>query len=135
MNVMLDSDICIYLLNGKYPQLLKKMSAFPVGALSISSIVLAELENGIELSVHAEQNRARLTLFLAEIEVLSFDAAAAQVYGVVRSQLTKKGVIIGANNLLIAAHALSVNRALVTNNHREFSRVSTLKVLDWLAEP
>jgi tRNA(fMet)-specific endonuclease VapC len=134
MKIMLDSDICIYLLNGKHPQLLKKISEFPVDALAISSIVLAELENGVALSMHAEQNRARLNFFLAEIEVLSFNAAAAQAYGVIRSQLSRKGLLIGGNDLLIAAHALSVNHALVTNNHREFNRVPNLTVLDWLTE-
>jgi tRNA(fMet)-specific endonuclease VapC len=132
MKMMLDSDICIYLLNGTHPQLFKKIANLPIDAVAISSIVLAELENGVALSTHIERNRQRLDVFLAEIEVMSFDEAAAKCYGMLRSELTKKGLLIGGNDLLIAAHALSTHCALVTNNHREFSRVPDLTLLDWL---
>ncbi len=134
MKIMLDTDICIYLLNDKHPQLLEKIKNIPIDALAISSIALAELENGMQLSTHIERNQKRLAAFLSEIEVLQFNASAAKHYGIIRSQLTKKGLLIGGNDMLIAAHAVSANYVLVTNNHREFSRVPDLKILDWLAE-
>lgn len=68
------------------------------------------------------------------IEILSFDKDAAIAYGDVRSDLEKRGLVIGGNDLLIAAHALSLGVTLVTNNEREFRRVAGLNLENWVAD-
>ncbi len=71
-------------------------------------------------------------LFLSEIQVVPFDANAAREYGDIRADLEKRGLIIGGNDMLIAAHAKSLNLTLITNNQREFERVKGLKLENWL---
>jgi tRNA(fMet)-specific endonuclease VapC len=80
-----------------------------------------------------EENLRRLNALSQLIEVVPFDKDAAMAYGDVRSDLKKRGLIIGGNDLLIAAHALSLNLTLVTNNEREFSRVNGLRIENWVA--
>ena len=79
------------------------------------------------------QNRMALMAFLSEIEVLPFDGNAAREYGLIRWELTASGSLIGANDMLIAAHAKSLGYTLVTNNVREFERVSDLKIENWVS--
>ena len=69
--------------------------------------------------------------FLSGIAVIPFDAAAAREYGRIRADLKRKGTLIGANDLLIAAQAKSLDVTLVTNNTREFERVEGLKLENW----
>ena len=98
----------------------------------ISSITLAELEVGVYNSARPEQNQLALMTFLARIEVVPFDSEAAREYGIIRADLTRKGNLIGANDLLIAAHAKALDLTLVTNNTREFERVEGLKLENWV---
>jgi tRNA(fMet)-specific endonuclease VapC len=81
--------------------------------------------------MHSERNRAALEMFLMALEMTVFDAHAAEAYGDIRANLERAGNTIGGNDLLIAAHALSLDVTLVTNNEREFSRVSGLKTVNW----
>lgn len=81
-----------------------------------------------------EDNIRRLEALSEIIEVVAFDKDAAIHYGNIRSDLEKRGMIIGGNDLLIAAHAVSRNLVLVTNNTREFSRVSGLQIENWAAD-
>ena len=74
-----------------------------------------------------------LTQFAAPLEILPFDGEAAQYYGDLRAQLEKKGTPIGSLDMLIAAHALSLDNTLVTNNEKEFNRVSSLKIENWIS--
>ena len=99
--------------------------------LCISSITLAELEFGACKSNNPLKNRAALTIFLADIKILPFDDKAATEYGDIRATLEMHGTPIGANDLLIAAHARSLQLILVTNNLKEFERVDGLKVENW----
>ena len=98
----------------------------------MSAITFAELINGARKSQRVEDNLRRLNALSELIEVLPFDKDAALTYGSVRSSLEKRGLIIGGNDLFIAAHALSLNVTLVTNNEREFSRVDGLKIENWV---
>jgi tRNA(fMet)-specific endonuclease VapC len=82
-------------------------------------------------SSNPERNQLALTLFLANIDVVPFDDAAAVEYGRIRADLRRKGTPIGANGLMIAAHAKSLGMTLVTNNTREFSCVEGLTLEDW----
>ena len=132
MTVMLDTDICIYTIKRKPIHVLTRLEAFQPGMVVMSVITFAELINGAKKSQHVEANLRRLNALSELIEVLPFDKDAAMAYGDVRSDLEKRGLIIGGNDLFIAAHALSLKMTLVTNNQREFSRVNGLKIENWV---
>ena len=131
MKYMLDTDICIYLIRKKPPEVLQKFRGYSVGELGLSSITVAELQYGVQKSQYPDQNQQALEQFLLPLVMVDFDHRAAMVYGKIRSTLEKQGTLIGSLDMLIAAQALSLNVALVTNNTREFSRVPDLKVVNW----
>ena len=131
MKVLLDTDICIYVINRRDPKPLERLRAYAIGDVGISAISYAELRFGIENSTRPVENLERLERFLLPLEILPFDAEAARVYGKVRTQLKQAGSPIGNNDLLIASHALSLEVAIATNNSREFSRVKNLRIEVW----
>lgn len=100
----------------------------------MSSVTVAELHYGVAKSAHVERNRSALEQFLAPLVIVDFDVAAAAVYGTIRALLERRGTPIGSLDTLIAAHALSLDTTLVTNNEREFGRVPRLKLANWAAE-
>ena len=128
MKYMLDTNICIYTIKHKPPEVIK---AFLCHEPDISSITYGELMHGVEKSQAVERNRAAITLFLSAISILPFDSDAAEEYGAVRADLERKGTPIGPMDMLIAGHARSRGLILVTNNTREFFRVNELEVEDW----
>jgi len=128
---MLDTNICIYIIKKKPLKVLEILKRLDIGNVCISAITLAELEYGVEKSQQKERNKIALTTFLSPLEILTFSDNAAVTFGEIRAALEKKGQIIGAYNLLIAAHALSENLILVTNNTSEFSRIPGLSVQNW----
>ena len=87
--------------------------------------------HGVEKSTYREKNYLALSLFLSSITILQFDGIAAEKYGLVRAGLETMGTPIGPMDTLIAAHALSKDLIIVTNNTREFCRVAGLKLEDW----
>ena len=131
---MLDTDICIYIIKRKPASVLKRLESLQPGKLAMSAITFAELMNGAKKSQHVEANLARLNALGELLDIRTFDKQAAVCYGDVRSSLEKRGETIGGNDLLIAAHALSLGWTLVTNNEREFSRIEGLKVENWAEE-
>lgn len=131
---MMDTDICIYTIKRKPISVLKRLESLQPGMVVMSAITFAELMNGAKKSLFVEENVRRLHALSELIEVLPFGKNAAAVYGEVRSDLEKRGLVIGGNDLLIAAHALSLDLTLVTNNDREFSRVKGLKLENWAAD-
>lgn len=133
MKIMLDTNICIYLIKQRPQSLLDRFRSFPVGDIGISVITLAELEYGASKSSRPKQNREALGQFLSPLEVATFDRRATVAYGTVRAALEKKGRPIGAMDLLIAAHALSLGVRLVTNDEREFRHVPGLRVENWVS--
>ena len=134
MIYMLDTDICIYIVKRKTLRVLKRLELMQPDQLSMSAITFAELMNGAKKSQRVEANVSRLNALGEILEICSFDQQAAVAYGDVRSSLEKRGEVIDAHDLLIAAHALSLDRILVTNNEREFKRVEGLKVDNWAVE-
>ncbi len=134
MMFMLDTAICIYTIKRKPVQVLKRLEMLQAGMVLISAITFAELMNGAKKSSHVNDNIRRLNALSEIIDVIPFDKDAAVSYGDIRSDLEKKGMIIGGNDLLIAAHALSKDLTLVTNNVREFSRVDALKIENWATD-
>ncbi|WP_299983276.1 type II toxin-antitoxin system VapC family toxin [Desulfobacula sp.] len=128
---MLDTNICIYIIKQKPIRVIELFHKFPISNIAISSITFSELEYGVMKSTKPDQNQFALSQFVAPLEILPYDDDAAQHYGRLRAYLEKKGTPIGSLDMLIAAHALSVNCTLVTNNEKEFKRVQNLKIDNW----
>ena len=129
---MLDTNICIYIIKQKPPNVIERFYQTEISEIGISSITLSELLYGVSKSSKPEQNQIALTQFIAPLEILSYDDEAAQYYGELRAHLEKQGRPIGSLDMLIAAHALSANCVLVTNNEKEFTRVPKLKIENWV---
>lgn len=121
-------------MNGKHPQILKKMQSVGKDAMCLNAIVASELAFGVSKSEPAFQakNKLRLERFLASFEVLDWPSDALWTYGNIRSQLVASGTVIGELDLLIGAHALHAGLTLVTNNVREFERIEGLKLESWV---
>ena len=131
MRYMLDTNTIIYAKNAKPEIVLKKFQQYNPGDLCISAITMAELEYGVYNSLKPEQNRLALLMFLSNIEIIPFDTKAAEIYGQIRHDFKTKGELIGSNDLLIAAHAMSLGYTLITNNTKEFERVDGLILNNW----
>jgi tRNA(fMet)-specific endonuclease VapC len=131
LRYMLDTDISSYIMRGSEPSVMKRLAIVPVGDVCISAISKAELLYGVEVSPRAAQDRARLDVLLQHMVVLDFVQDAASDYAQIRGWLKKRGTMIGANDLFIAAHARCLGLILVTNNAREFRRVPRLSVENW----
>lgn len=132
MKYLLDTNTCICYLNGRSPRLKAKIVACPVADMAVCSVVKAELYFGAEKSRDPTKARVEQDAFLDRFTSLTFDDAAASIYGYVRAALTSSGRLIGPNDLLIACIALSSNSILVTNNTGEFARVPNLRFEDWI---
>ena len=133
MAYVLDTDTCIFLINRKrgYEAILRRLDGLRYGEVLLSAITLAELRYGVAKSRYRGKNDKALDEFILPLEVLPFDEDATKSYGEIRAALEKAGTPIGSMDLMIAAHAASLDMTLVTNNTRKFSRVSGLKVADW----
>jgi len=127
-----DTDICIYIMNERPPEVIQRFKQFDVGEVCVSAITVSELYYGVSKNQNRKLNKQRVKEFLLPLEILPYDEIAANIYGDIRSQLEKRGKTIGPLDFLIAAHALSRNLVLVTNNEKEFKRVKKLKVENWV---
>lgn len=132
MRYMLDTNICIYSIKHKPESVFRKLQEHDPSEICISSVTYAELVHGVEKSQAVEKNRLALVLLLANIEILDFDALAAEAYGKIRADLEKGGTPIGPLDMMIAGHAKSLDYCIVTNNTKEFSRVRGLKLENWV---
>lgn len=130
ISYMLDTNICIYMINARPPEVLARFKQERLGQIGVSSVTAAELAYGVAKS-GSTRNREALELFLAPLEVLPFDESVIWRYGELRSGLERRGQTIGALDTMIAAHALAANVILVTNNTREFVRVPDLRLQNW----
>lgn len=130
--ILLDTNICIYIINERPTQVLSRFQAYRAGEIGLSSIVAAELAYGVSKG-GADRNRRALDLFLAPLVILPFDERCIWKYGQLRTELEQQGEPIGSMDLLIAAHALNEGATLVTNNQREFSKVRGLALENWAA--
>lgn len=131
MKWLLDTNICIFLIKKRSAKVIARLEECIPGDVGISFITLAELQYGVEKSSRPESNREALQAFLIPLEIAFFDDAAAAAYGQLRAALESRGTPIGPLDMLIAAHALSLGCTLVTNNTKEFARVSALHLKDW----
>ncbi len=132
--ILLDTNICIYVINARPPAVLARFRQHRLGEIGVSSVVAAELAFGVAKSGSA-RNRQALEMFLAPLAVLPFDDAAAWAYGTLRAELERRGTSIGGLDTLIAAHAISRQAQLVTHHTREFAQVPGLQLADWASGP
>jgi tRNA(fMet)-specific endonuclease VapC len=130
MRYLLDTDICIYVINVRPPEVLERFLAHESDGLGVSAVTVGELHAGVRKS-GSRRNLLALERFLAPLEIADFGLDAARAYGEIRTALEKKGVPIGPYDTQIAAQALALDVTLVSNNLREFRRVPRLKVESW----
>jgi tRNA(fMet)-specific endonuclease VapC len=129
---MLDTNICIYIIKNKPQSVKEKFMMYDVGDLSLSSITVSELYYGAYKSQHIEKNLLALEHFLKPFNILEYDTKASVEYGKIRASLEKSGKVIGGLDMMIAAHARSLDMTLVTNNTKEFKRVDNLVLDNWV---
>ena len=128
--ILLDTNICIYIINAKPPAVLARFQKYRMGEIELSSVVAAELACGVAKS-GSLRNRQALEMFLAPLTSFPFDGESVWAYGDLHAQLERCGTPIGPLDTMIAAHALCMEATLVTNSMREFSKVADLRVEDW----
>ena len=128
---LLDSNVCIHLLNGGNPQIERNFRSHSPAEISLCSIVKAELLYGARHSRRVSTNLQRLNIFFAPLESMPFDDRCAEEYGLIRAALVEQGRIIGPNDLIIAAIARANDATLITHNTKEFSRIPSLRLEDW----
>jgi tRNA(fMet)-specific endonuclease VapC len=131
LKYLLDTNTAITVIKRRPSEILDRFNQH-AGQLCLSVISQAELMHGAEKSAARERNFRVLEDFLSRLEVLDYGQKAAAHYGEIRSELEKKGTPIGVNDLHIAGHARSEGLTVVTNNEKEFTRVSGLRVENWL---
>ena len=132
MMYLLDTNICIYIINEQPAQVVQRLIQAGRESLAISTVTVAELAFGIAKSKR-EGSRIKLENFLSQFPILDWNQDAAWVYGNVRKTLEGKGQRIGERDLLLACQALALDATMVTNNTREFERVEGLKLENWVA--
>ena len=127
---MLDTNMCIYLMKNQPKEVAQRFAQCYVGDVVISSITYAELVYGVAVSANPEQEEINLASLVEDIQVAPFDLAAGMAYGPIRlaTRDTKKDAL----DKLIAAHALSLNAIIVTNNTRDFARYPGVNFEDWI---
>ncbi|MBE2294625.1 MAG: type II toxin-antitoxin system VapC family toxin [Phycisphaerales bacterium] len=132
LRYLLDTDICSYLIKGGYPALDQRLQATAPGDIAISAITRAELRYGLALRPEATRLQQLVETFLRFVATLSWDAATADCYGLLRATLHRTGQPIGDHDTMIAAQALAANLILVTHNLAHFNRINGLKCEDWV---
>ena len=130
--VMLDTNICIYIIKRKPASVLEHFEAFQPRDILVSSVTTSELYHGVHKSERFRANEEALNEFLLPLNVVDYDESASYIYGEIRADLERRGCVIGPLDLMIAAHALNLGMPLITNNVREFERVPGLIVKDWV---
>ena len=132
LKYLLDTNIVIYVIKRRPPEVREVFNRHQ-GRMAISAITLAELIHGAEKSQCSERNLAVVEDFCSRLAVLNYPVEAAWHYGSIRAALERQGTPIGVNDLHLAAHARSAGLTLVSNNLREFERVTGLLMENWLA--
>ena len=129
---MLDTDTCAFILRRTSQELLDRIQTVPLEFQCISVVTLAELLYGVEISAKKKANRAAVDALVRHVAVLDWSSVAAEHYAEIRADLKKQGQLIGANDLLIAAHARGLGATVITNNLKDFKRVRQLSVENWV---
>lgn len=129
---MLDTNICIYIAKNKPISVLEKFKTLQVNQIFMSLITYGELYIGAEKSQYKQKTLQKLENLIQIIPVIPMSCAVGSIYGKIRADLEVKGEIIGNNDLWIAAHAIERELTLVSNNLKEFSRISELSLENWV---
>ena len=129
---LLDTNICIYIIKRSPKQVVEHIKKLKPHQIKLSSISLGELEYGVSKSKDRERNREALVHFASAFDIVEFNDNDAEVYGLIRAELEKKEQIIGPYDMQIAAQSISRVLILVTNNTSEFSRISNIKLENWV---
>jgi tRNA(fMet)-specific endonuclease VapC len=128
---LLDTNICVPLINRTDAKLAKRLLATDPATVVLCSVVRAELAFGARNSNRVADNLDRVERFCSAFDSLPFSDAAADSYGEIRAHLRREGRPIGANDLMIAAIAIAEELTLVTRNVAEFRRVPRLQMEAW----
>ena len=129
---LLDTNICIYIMNKKPEAVYQKFKKVSLDTIFISAISEYEIKYGVEKSQKSDKNKKIVTEFLGFLTILPFDSESTSIAGSIRNTLEKKGQIIGPYDLLIASQALAKNLILITNKEKEFRRIKGLKIENWI---
>ncbi len=129
---LLDTNICIYLMKKKFQKLQNRIKEEYFAEMCLSLITIAELEYGIAKSNYPEKNKNLLCGFVAPFQIIPFTEKDAENFGRIRAYLNKRGKPIGPYDLQIAAQCLTRDLCLITNNVKEFERIPTLKIENWI---
>jgi len=132
MQYLLDTNICIYLIKKRPPEVLQRFRQHSPQDVVISSITLFELQYGVEKNQYRQASEDALAKFLSALDLIDFDRASAIEAANIRAQLERKGMPIGSYDLLIAGLARSRGMTLVSNNTKEFERVAGLALENWV---
>jgi tRNA(fMet)-specific endonuclease VapC len=127
---LLDTNTASYVIKGNFPRVRQRLSRLSTGEVVISAVTEAELRFGAERLPEATRLRVAVAEFLAQIEVLAWDSAAAEHYAQIRTALERSGTPMGNLDMMIAAQALAIEATLVTHDG-VFRRVKGLKTEDW----
>jgi tRNA(fMet)-specific endonuclease VapC len=130
---LLDTNICIYIREKRPEEVLRRFRKLRAGEAALSVITFGELFYGANKSAQRAAALERLRELIHVLPALPLPEAAAETYGTIRADLEAKGAMIGNNDLWIAAHALAADLTLISNNLREFRRVSGLRLQNWVA--
>ena len=129
---LLDTNICIYAINGRHPALTDKLFAIHPDEICVSAVTVGELAYGAAKSNWGDRTRHIMNGFLSNFTVLPFVEQDALIFGELRARLALQGTPIGAYDVMIAAQGLARNLIVVTHNTKEFSRISGLQIEDWM---
>ncbi|HDY82595.1 MAG TPA: type II toxin-antitoxin system VapC family toxin [Halieaceae bacterium] len=128
---MLDTDMCSFIIKEHPQRVRQRFQTLAMEQLCVSVVTYAELIYGVERSSSRRVNRPVIEDFVRHLDVMDWDAGAADQYGVIRTELEAAGTLIGAMDMMIAAHAKSIKAVLVTNNQKHFTKVKGLKIDNW----
>lgn len=128
---MLDTDMCSYIIRERPESVRQRFKTLAMEQLCVSVVTYAELIYGVERSSSKRVNRPVIEDFVRHLDVMDWDTEAADQYGVIRAKLEAAGTLIGAMDMMIAAHAKSIKGVLVTNNQKHFTKVKGLKIANW----
>jgi len=131
MRYLLDTNVCVDYLNGRYPTVIERLQKTRPEDVAVSVIAVAELRYGADKSERPDANHQRLDRLLDDLASFEFDLKAASDYGRLRTELERRGTPIGPNDMLIASQARAHDLVLVTDNVAEFERVEGLRVENW----
>jgi tRNA(fMet)-specific endonuclease VapC len=129
---MLDTDTCAFVLRRSSDVLLERIQAVPLRQQAMSVVTHAELLYGVQVSSKKKVNQAAVDLMIRHLAIHEWTMDAAHHYAEIRAELKKRGAMIGANALMIAAHARSLDATVVTNNAKDFRRIKGLKIENWM---